>query len=410
MSPFTAAEIAALRRETKGCAQVNHLNNAGASLVPDPVLRSITDHLELEASIGGYEAAAQMTAGIRSSYESAGKLLGCPASNIAFTTNATDSFSRALSSIPFKEGEVILTDSDDYISNQIQFLSLKKRFGIRIGHIRNAAKGGIDPADLEEKLQRLRPRLLAITHIPTNSGLIQPVDTIGGIFLRYRQSQPEPTWYLLDACQSVGQLPLDVAALYCDFLSATSRKFLRGPRGAGFLYVSDRVLDAGLEPLFIDMRGASWTAKDRYEPRADATRFEDWEFAYALLLGTGAAIDYCLRIGTDRIRGRVGGLSDRLRSGLGELDRVRVLDRGPELAGLVTFTVEGGDPVAIMDGLRSRKINVVPSYREFAVIDFGEKKVDWAIRASPHYFNTEEEIGALIHTVDEIIRQGVPDR
>jgi selenocysteine lyase/cysteine desulfurase len=172
------------------------------------------------------------------------------------------------------------------------------------------------------------------------------------------------------------------------------------------LYVSDLVLETGLEPLFIDMRGAKWAGKDRYEPRSDATRFEDWEFAYALLLGTGAAIDYCLAIGLDRIRQRVDELSTSLRIALGAFDRVRVLDRGPQLAGLVTFTVEGGDAGMLVEALRLRKINVVPSYREFAVIDFGEKKVDWAIRASPHYFNTEEEIGVLIQAVSEIVRAG----
>jgi selenocysteine lyase/cysteine desulfurase len=402
---FTADEIALFRQETRGCAHVNHLNNAGASLMPDVVTLEMVDHLTLESVMGGYEAAAKRAEDIRMFYDRAAMLLRCKPANIAFTANATDSYIRALSSIPFREGDVILTDNDNYISSQIQFLSLRKRWGLRVEHIRNAAEGGVDLQDLQEKLNRFRPRLLAITHIPTNSGLMQPVGDIADIYREYKDSRGEHSWYILDACQSVGQAPLDVERLQCDFLTATSRKFLRGPRGAGFLYVSDRALQAGLEPLFIDMRGAKWTSKDSYEARADATRFEDWEFAYALLLGTSVAIDYCLRIGEDRIRQRVNALSGRMRHALAGMDTVTVLDRGLQLAGLVTFTVKGSKPDFLVGEMRQRKINVVASYREFAVIDFGEKGVEWAIRASPHYFNTEEEVDAFLVSLKEIVRE-----
>lgn len=371
--------------------------------MPDIVTQAIREHIDLESTIGGYEAAAARSAEIGLFYDRAAQLLGTLRSNIAFTASATDSFTRALSSVPFREGDVILTDIDDYISNQIQFLSLRKRLVLRVEHIRNAETGGVDLQDLAEKLDRLKPRLLAITHIPTNSGLMQPAREIGEVYHRYRQAAGEHSWYILDACQSAGQVRLDVGGLHCDFLSATSRKFLRGPRGAGFLYVSDRALRAGLEPLFIDMRGAKWTGRESYEQRVDATRFEDWEFAYALVLGTSAAIDYCLRIGEDRIRQRVDALSARMRAAVGTLDRVRVLDRGPELGGLVTFTVAGAGPELLVKELSRRKINVVAGYREFAVIDFGLKDVEWAIRASPHYFNTEAEVEALAEALGEII-------
>ena len=400
---FTSDEVKAFRKETRGCSYVNHLNNAGASLMPDIVTRTIVDHLEFETTIGAYEAFALRQDSMQEFYARAGRLLNAKAANIAYATSATDAYTRALSSIPFRSGDIILTDNDDYISNQIQFLSLQKRFDVSIVRIRNASTGGVDLGDLEEKLTRLQPRLLAITHIPTNSGLMQPVEAIGRIYHSYRQAHGDKTWYILDACQSAGQVKLDTSVLQCDFLSATARKFLRGPRGAGFLYVSDRALQAGLEPLFIDMRGAKWTEKDSYQPREDATRFEEWESAFALLLGTSAAIDYCLRIGEDRIRHQVKGLSDYLRRELSGLEKVRVLDKGPELAGLVTFTVEGSDPDFLVAELLKRKINVVASYREFAVIDFDDKKVEWAVRASPHYFNTTGELDELTHALKEVI-------
>jgi selenocysteine lyase/cysteine desulfurase len=402
-SIFTPEEIAVFRKNTIGCSNVNHLNNAGASLMPDVVTQAVIEHMKLESEIGGYEASALKADAIQQFYIQAGKLINCKATNIAFTASATDSYTRALSSIPFRAGDVILTDNDDFISNQIQFLSCQKRFGIKIVRIKNASVGGVDLQDLEEKLFTLQPRLLAITHIPTNSGLVQPVKNIGKIYSRYEKVHGDKTWYILDACQSAGQIKLDVADLKCDFLSVTNRKFLRGPRGTGFLYISDKALAYGLEPLFIDMRGAEWIEKDVYKPRKDAMRFEDWEFAYALVIGSSLAIEYYRNIDADRIWQQLQLLSGYMRKELSTINKVRVLDRGPEVGSLVTFTVQGAEPKYMMDEFIKRKINVVPSYRNFAVIDFDEKNVEWAIRASPHYFNTMSEIDLFLETVREII-------
>lgn len=400
---FSYAEIEKFRNETRGTQHVVHLNNAGAGLMPDIVTQAQLNHIKLEAEIGGYEAAALRAQAIAEFYSQAAILFNCKPSNIAFTASATDSYTRALSSIPFKQGDIILTDNDDFVSNQIQFLSLQKRFGIKIVHINNSKIGGVDLDDLTDKLKKLQPKLLAITHIPTNSGLIQPVDQIASIYENYQQSYPCKTWYILDACQSAGQMKLDVQNLKCDFLSATGRKFLRGPRGTGMLYVANSVLESGLEPIFIDMRGAEWTQKSLYRQHPEAKRFEDWEFAYSTVLGTATAIAYCLNIGEDRIWNQIKLLSGIMRNKLEVLDKVRVLDEGPELAGLVTFTVEGLDPGLIVGELLKRKINVVPSFRAFGVIDFDQKGVEWAIRASPHYYNTYYELDFFIESLKEII-------
>lgn len=403
-SVFTTEEIIQFRKETRGCANVIHLNNAGAGLMPDVVTQAQLEHIKLEAEVGGYEASALRSAAIQEFYSEAAKLFNCKTTNIAFTASATDSYTRALSSIPFKQGDIILTDNDDFVSNQIQFLSLQKRLGTKIIRIENASVGGVDLNDLHEKLKKHQPRLLAITHIPTNSGLVQPVKEIAKIFAEYSVFFPEKTWYILDACQSAGQMKLDVEELKCDFLSVTGRKFLRGPRGTGILFISDKALSSGLEPMFIDMRGAEWTDKDTYKPRPDARRFEDWEFAYSTVLGTKVAIEYCRNIGEGKIWKQINLLSGMMRKELAETEKVRVLDRGPEVSGLVTFTVSGSNPKLIVEGLLERKINVVPSYRAFGLIDFDEKGVEWAIRASPHYYNTISEIELFIESVKEIIK------
>ena len=403
-SLFTREEIEKFRKDTEGCNHVIHLNNAGAGLMPNVVTKAQLDHVTLESEIGGYEASALQSAVIAEFYVKAARLFNCDPSNVAFTSSATDSFTRALSSIPFEAGDVILADRDDFVSNQIQFLSLQKRLGVQIVHINNAAHGGVDVDDLREKLKKYEPRLLAITHIPTNSGLVQPVDHIAEVYHDYRKSQPEKTWYILDACQSVGQMKLDFEKLRCDFLSVTARKFLRGPRGTGILIISKRALDGGLEPMFIDMRGAEWIQKNIYKQQPDARRFEDWEFAYATVVGTKAAIEYCLDIGEDKIWHQVKLLANYTRNELRAIDGVRVLDRGPELSALVTFTVKGSEPGLIISELLNRKINAVPTFRAFGLIDFDEKGVDWAIRVSPHYYNTLEEIEIFIASMKEIIK------
>ena len=403
-SIFTIDEIQKFRNETSGTQNVIHLNNAGAGLMPDAVTKAQLDHIKLESEIGGYEAAEMKSDLINAFYEQAALLFNCKPGNMAFTASATDSYTRALSSIPFNKGDVILTDKDDFVSNQIQFLSLQKRLGIKIIHINNAATGGIDLTDLDEKLRKNQPKLLAITHIPTNSGLIQPVNDIAKIFSSYSQSYPDKTWYILDACQSAGQMKLDVQNLQCDFLSLTGRKFLRGPRGTGALYISDKALHAGLEPMFIDMRGAEWIEKDKYRHQPYAKRFEDWEFAYSTVIGTKTAIEYCRNIGEDKIWQQVKLISGSTRNKLSALDRVTICDRGAENSGSVTFHVAGSNPEFIVQELLKRRINVVASYRAYGLIDFDEKGVEWVIRASPHYYNTISEIDTFVEALKEIIK------
>lgn len=384
------------RSETPGCAERIHLNNSGAALMPMPVIRTIQDYITLESRIGGYEAADASQAEIRAAYQSVADLLGARPANIAFTENATVSYLQALSSIPFERDDVILTTRNDYASNQIQFLSLQARMGVQVLKAPDQRGGGVDVQGVADLIRRHRPRLVSVTQIPTNSGLVQDVAAIGAV------CREAGVLYLVDACQSIGQMPVDVDEIGCDFLSASSRKFLRGPRGAGFLYVSDRVLEEGLEPLFLDMRGADWIAEDRYRAAATARRFENWEFAWALVLGTGAAARYATAIGLEPIRDRVRALADRLRQALAAIDGVRVLDRGSELCGIVSVWIEGRDPHDLVDRLREQRINTSAQVRVSAVLDYDEKGVPASLRLAPHYYNTEEEIDRTVRAICEL--------
>ena len=382
--------IESLRADTPGCAHRIHLNNAGAALPPLPVLRAMQEHLDLEARIGGYEAADAKAAEIAGFYEAIARLLNAKPRNIAFAASATDAYARALSALPFRPGDAILTTENDYVSNQIAFLALQKRFGIHLLRARDTAEGGVDVADFEQLLKKYRPVLAAVTHVPTNSGLVQPVESIGKI------CREHGVWYLVDACQSAGQMTLDVERIGCDFLSATMRKFLRGPRGAGFLYASDRALDAGLEMLLPDMRSADWTGPDEYVLADSARRFEYWEMPPALLLGSKAAAEYALTAGMAWIENRVKMLANLTRQRLRELPGVQVLDYGPELCGIVTAHATHWDSKTLLEKLAAENINCRVSSLAVAQIDFPRKGVTWALRVSPHYYNTEEEIERMV--------------
>jgi selenocysteine lyase/cysteine desulfurase len=255
----------------------------------------------------------------------------------------------------------------------------------------------VDLVAMEETIHRRRPKLVAVTHAPTSSGLVQDVATIGAM------CRARGLLYLVDACQSVGQMGVDVERIGCDFLAATARKYLRGPRGAGFLYVSDRVLDAGLEPLFPDMWGADWIEEDLYQPAPDASRFETFEFAWALVLGMGAAARYATALGLDAIRDRARALASSLRARLPEVRGVRVLDRGPELGATVSAAVDGWDPADVVRELRRRGINTSAQSRSYAVIDYDTKGVEGAVRISPHYYNLESEVDTLVAALAEVV-------
>jgi selenocysteine lyase/cysteine desulfurase len=390
-------EVARWRSDTPGADRLVHLNNAGAALVTRPVREAIDRHLDLEEQLGGYEAADARVGEIHAAYDSVAQVLGTRRKNIALVQNSTVAFAQAMQAIDFGPGDVLLTSRADYASNQIMYLSLARRRGVKIIRAPDAPEGGVDPEAVNQLIKRQRPTLVALTWVPTNSGLVQPVEAVGRI------CQEAQVPYLVDACQAVGQMPVNVDRLHCDYLAAAARKFLRGPRGIGFLYVSDAVLAAGAHPLLVDMHGAEWTEADRFELAPDARRFETWEFSYALVLGLGAAARYALEVGLDVAQSRARELADYARERLTAVPGARVLDRGPELCAIVTAAFENKDTREIKLALRTRGINTSSPHREDAVIDMDEKGTNSALRISPHYYNSREEIDTLVDALNDIL-------
>ena len=380
-----------LSHDTPGLSKVVHFNNAGAALMSTPVLDVQIDHLKLEAAIGGYEAATEATERCEAVYTSVAKLIGSRTEEIALVENATVAWDMAFYALPFAKGDRILTAEAEYAANYIAYLQVAKKVGAVVETIPSTNSGEVDVSVLESMIDE-RVKLISITHIPTNGGLVNPAVEIGKISKRHDIT------YLLDACQTVGHMPVDVEEIGCDILSATGRKYLRGPRGTGFLYVHGRLLET-LEPPMLDMFAAEWVAPDRFEVRPDARRFENWENNYAARLGLGVAVDYALDVGLAEIWERIQKLAGTLRDGLSFIPDVKVRDIGRVQCGIVTFTLEGVDALDIKAALAARRINVSVSNPSSTLLDASRRNLPPVVRASVHYYNDDAEIAQLLGAV-----------
>jgi len=377
-----------IRADTPAADDQTFLHSAGSSLMPRPVVEAMFEHIRLEEQVGGYAAADREQARLDAVYGSVAGLLNAAPDEIALVENATVGWQMAFYALPWKAGDRILTTRAEYAANYVAYLQMAKRVGVVIDVVPDDESGALDVAALERMIDA-RTRLISITWIPTNGGLTNPAAEVGRI------ARAAGVLYLLDACQAVGQMPVDVAALGCDMLAATGRKFLRGPRGTGFVYVR-RDLMLGLEPPMIDHFAAPWTADDQYTLRPDARRFETWENNYAARLGLGAAVDYARAVGLDAIEARCRMLAGRLREGFGGLGHVTLLDLGRDPSAIVSFSVAGHTAPQVLRAAEADGIVIGGSLPSSTRLDSEARNLPVILRASPHYFNTEAEVDRLV--------------
>ena len=389
-----ALEVDRLRADTPGCLHVNHLNNAGAALSPTVVTTTAIEHVRLEATTGGYEAQSAATDRIDAVYASIGTLIGARPEQIALVESASEGWSRAFSSIaftrPFGPGDRILVSVAEYASNVLPIMQVVKRTGARLEFIPDDESGCVDVGAFAAMLDA-DVAMVAITHCPSQNGLINDVAGIGATLAG------SAAWYIVDGCQAVGQIPVDVDAIGADFYSTTGRKWLRGPRGTGFLHASKRAL-AELEPFPLDLHSATWLSEG-YEVQQGGRRFEYWEKSYAGVLGLGAAVDYALECDMDALCARIAGLADQTRRGLASTPGVTVRDRGTRRSGIVTFTHDRVSARVLAASIQAAGINVSLSTPDYARHDFDTHGVDGLVRVSPHAYNIPTEVDQLLEVV-----------
>ncbi len=362
--------------------------------MPQPVLDTVTTHWQLEARMGGYEAAEEAGDALTAVYENIAALINGRPAEIALVESATTAWNRAFHSLPFRPGDRILTAKAAYASNYIAFLQMARRRGVTVEVIPDDEQGQVSVDALRQMVDE-RVKLIAITHMPTNGGLLNPAAAVG------QAARERGILYLLDACQSVGQLPVDVQAIGCDLLSAAGRKFLRGPRGTGFLFARQDALER-LEPPLLDLRGAAWTARDEFEMRADARRFEFWESNVAARLGLGAAVAYALAWNVETTWARIRQLAAALREQLAQIPGVATHDKGEIKGGIVTFTVDEMAATTVQQALRQQNINVTASSIFSTRLDMEARGLSDLVRASIHYYNSEAEIEQFCEAVKNV--------
>lgn len=391
-------DIDQIRKDTPHCKDKLFFNSAGASLVPTIVTDRMKRYLDEEADLGGYKLGLgdRIQSEVQLFYSEVAKMLNCNTRNIAFSINASDGYAQSLMSIDWAKGDIVIATDDEYIANQAQLSMLHKKFGVHTVRVRNLDNGEIDLDHLSELVAEHNPKLISVTHIPTNTGKIQNVKAVGDI------CAAKDILFIIDACQSAGQMPLDVQELKCDFLVASGRKFLRGPRATGFLYVSDKVLDRNYLPLRLDGRGVEWIATAKFRPFDSAVRYETWEQNYACVLGLKEAIKYANDIGLDNIFRYNQSILSHLTSNFSPIPGMKILDQGLNKASIFTFIIEGKEKQDVIDTLERNDVYFSVAFRGSALIDFDKKGTDWAIRISPHYFNTIEEIDKLTEIVESI--------
>jgi len=393
---LTVDEIEAARAATPGCGEVIHLNHAGSSLPPQTVLDAQIGHLWAEATIGGYEAAAAATDRCDAVYDSIGALVGARSHEIARMEHATAAWNAAFWSVPMEPGQTIVVHDHEYGANIVGFLAAAQRRGVVIERVPNDPSGQVDVDAVADRLDRFDVALVSLTHVPTNGGLVNPAADIGAL------TRAAGVPFLLDACQSVGQLHIDVGEIGCDLLSATGRKYLRGPRGTGFLYVSDAIVER-LTPSQPDHHGTELVAGDRFEWRDGARRFEYWEHSVAGWLGLGAAVDNALGWGIDRIEATVTERAEQLRAMLVDAG-LTVYDEGEQRCGIVTCATDAVVSGELRQLLARHGINTASTLADSSRWDVERRHLPELLRMSVHYTTTTEELTTAVAVLTNAMR------
>ena len=374
--------------------QIVHLNNCGASLPPQPVLDATIEYLRLEAEIGGYEAVDVAADKLARVNTAGAELLGCRPDEVAFTTGASEAWWRAFLSVPLVAGDRVLIGRTEYVANALALIQAAEQ-GVQVEVVPDDPSGQIDLDALASMLDG-RVKLVCLTSIAMTNGLVNPTAEVGALV------KEAGAYFLVDACQAVGQLPVDVEDWQCDFLSFTGRKFVRAPRGTGMLYVRSSVMDELVTPTFIDGRSADWTSEDQYALQPTAQRFELVECSYAAKIGFGRAMDYALDLGLNAIEQRISGLATYLREELAQVPGVRVLDTGLRQCGIVTFDVQGRQADQVRLELAEGGINTGSPGISGSRYDIGSRSVDAVVRAGVHYYNTTDELDQAVSAVKNL--------
>jgi len=392
----TLIDVDALRAATPGCNDRAFLLSAGSSLPTEATLDAVIGHLRLEAEIGGYAAADRAVDVLEQGRADLAALVGGDPDEIALVTSDSSGWVKAWwgwvvgGNVP--AGSKVLVDRMCYHSHYAA-LDQTRRIGAFDIHIMPSLDDGtvdVDALRIDDDASAV-----CVTMIGTHSGNVNPVERIGGL------AAAAGVPMFVDGCQALGQLRLDVNELGCQVLTGTGRKFLRGPRGSGMLWVSRSIVDR-FSPPGLDATSTPWTAAGGMQIGAGTRRFEEYEVSYASMVGLAAAARQALTIGSSAIEQRVVGLGEQLRTALSSIAAVQIRDTAERRCGIVTFTVSGVSSADVVAAASTAGVVVNESTATWAALDMDAKQTPTVVRASPHYFNTTLELDRLVQAVEDV--------
>lgn len=380
--------LAQVRADTPACEHLIHFNNAGCALSPAAVTTAVTNHLRLEQELGGYEAANEAERDIAAFYTELAKMLHCDETEVAFMESATRAWQSALLSLDLQPGDQVLTADNEYASNYLSLLYLSRKHGVELITVPSDNDGLIDSQRIADSITA-KTRAVALTHVASQRGDIQAIAEVGDL------AREHGLIFLVDACQSVGQIELNLKQLKCDFLCGTGRKYLRGPRGTGFLY-ANRDTTQSLAPPVVDLHSATWASPADFEIKAGAIRFESWERNVAGVIGFGKALQYANSLGMESIQTRIRLLAENLNRKLQSIDGVEVHERSAHLSGIVTLSRVNTEAETLWENLQALGVNTSVAKRQNARLDLDSVLKRDVLRASLHYYNSEAEVSRFI--------------
>ncbi|MBA5777328.1 aminotransferase class V-fold PLP-dependent enzyme [Stappia sp. F7233] len=361
-----------------------HLNNAAGSLADQRVHDAIKAHLELEARSGSTEAMNAVSSKLEQLYSAVAAFVGGTADQMLVADSHTNAWQRPFLAVDLKPGDVVLVGSSEWGGNLSMIHHTCRRTGASYKVVPDDASGRMDLRTFESALKDKRVKLVCTTWVAATSGQVNPVEEIGELM---RQTE---ALHFVDGAQAIGQFPVDIRNLNCDLLTVSARKFVRGPRGTGFAWISKRFLNE-YKPLGVDQFAAPWE-NDAPHLRGDARRFETGESNYAARLGLLSALELILTRDISADFTVIKELAAQARARLSSTEGITVLEGNEGSCGLVTFLADGVAPAKIAADLRQSRINISAPTTRYGPLYMAARGWNAINRLSPHAFNTADEI------------------
>lgn len=370
-----------------------NFNNAGSSRPYSEVNKEIRDFLKVEYFMGGYYAVEKYKKKLEKFYYNLSKLINCKVAEISFLSSTTQAWNLFFNSIQISKKENIVIFENEYGSNLIYYK--KQKLNVRIVKINEDGK--ICLKDLLKKINK-NTKIISLCHIASQCG-----DKIEAakIFNFVRNLNPDIIC-VLDACQSIGQIKVDVKEINCDVLVGSGRKYLRGPRGTGFIYINEKIREK-VKPMILDLKNTECYQEIIKIKKANI--FENFEYSPALQIGLGKAIERINSSGINQIELQIRQKSQYLRKKLDYFSKITFFENFNTLTGINTLKIEGLSSLRIYNYLLSKRILTSISTSATSLLYFNKKKIKDVLRISIHHYNSLYQINYLIKCLIDLIKK-----